>query len=90
MCVFNFGRNRSEKNTCYILDSLYRGKDGKQFDNKIGALLLYKESVIIIVVNSEILCSNKEMEQTKESLSLAYVTFLALAKTNHYPHTMCH
>ena len=37
ICVFNSDRNRSENNTCYILDSLSRGKITKNVEKKICA-----------------------------------------------------
>ena len=52
ICVFNSDRNRSENNTCYILDSLSRGKITKNVEKKICALLLCKEPVIKVVINS--------------------------------------
>ena len=38
--VLNSDKNRSENNTCYILDSLSRGKITKNVEKKIYALLL--------------------------------------------------
>ena len=52
ICVFNSDRNRSENNTCHILDSLSRGKITKNLEKKICALLLSKEPVIKVVINS--------------------------------------
>ena len=51
ICVFNSDRNRSENNTCFILDSLSRGKITKNVEKKIYTLLLCKEPVIKVVVN---------------------------------------
>ena len=51
-CVFNSDRNWSENNTCYILDSLFRGKVTKNVEKKICALLLCKEPVIKVAINS--------------------------------------
>ena len=50
--VFNSDINRSENNTCYILDSLSRGKITKNVEKKICALLLCNEPVIKVVINS--------------------------------------
>ena len=52
ICVFNSDRNRSANNTCYIWDSLSRGKITKNVEKKICALLLCKEPVIKVVINS--------------------------------------
>ena len=49
--VFNSDRNRSDNNTCYILDSLSRGKITKNVEKKICASLLCKEPVIKVVIN---------------------------------------
>ena len=51
ICVFNSDRNRSENNTCFILDSLSRGKITKNVEKKICASLLCKEPVIKVVIN---------------------------------------
>ena len=51
ICVFNSDRNRSENKTCYIWDSLSRGKITKNVEKKICALLLCKEPVIKVVIN---------------------------------------
>ena len=52
ICVFNSDRNRSENNTCHILNSLSRGKITKNVEKKICALLLCKEIVIKVAINS--------------------------------------
>ena len=49
--VFNSDRNRFDNNTCYILDSLSRGKITKNVEKKICASLLCKEPVIKVVIN---------------------------------------
>ena len=51
ICVFIPDRNRSENNTCYILDTLSRGKITKNVENKVCALLLCKEPVIKVAIN---------------------------------------
>ena len=51
ICVFNSDRNRSENNTCFILDSLSRGKITKNVEKKICASLLCEEPVIKVVIN---------------------------------------
>ena len=52
ICLFNSDKYRSEINTCYILDTLSRGKITKNVEKKICALLLCKEPVIKVVINS--------------------------------------
>ena len=77
ICEFNSDKNRSENNTCYILDSLSRVKVTKNVEKKICALLLCKEPVIKVVINS--------VQQQANGVdcgvfAIAYATSLAFGK----------
>ena len=77
ICVFNFDRNRSENSTCYILDSLSRGKIAKNVEKKICALLICKEPVIKVATN---LVQQQENGVDCGVFAIAYTTSLALGK----------
>ena len=77
ICVFNFDRNRSENSTCYILDSLSRGKIAKNVEKKICALLICKEPVIKVAIN---LVQQQENGVHCGVFAIAYTTSLAFGK----------
>ena len=82
ICVFNSDRNRSENNTCHILGSLFRGKITKNVEKKICALLLCKEPIIKVVINS---VQQQENGVDCGVFAIAYGTSLAFGKNS----TLC-